>query len=290
MEHTEQELYAFFGTSPKEEPNEESEVITAPVEGEAVEPPVESNNLEDAESNEEHSIENLSTEDENSTLPNNQNAKNAQRRRNNKERVEQKIQEATNEAKREEQKRFSTLLASLGLENSADGMPITTVEQLETYQAEKMERDMALGNITPELIAHHVTKAMEGLQQPTISPVQAQLQQIQEMDETIGSVADLATHPQYGEAFRGAVASGMDYLTAYHTAKSAHTQNPKAQEERAQLQAVQSYKSKGHLRPAQAQGTLGVVVPEDIKKMYRSVNGKMSDTEIQKQYSQYLKG
>lgn len=239
-----------------------------------------------------------------------------QRRANAARRRQQEMQAAIDSAvaaerqrlQEENATRLNDIFARAGLVDSATGKAITNAEEFERwYQGfanARLEQELRGGKLTKEtllqLIGDHpaVKQAQQMVSQLQATQEQQraasdktrideQLAQIAQLNPEIKSVADILKMPT-AAAFRDNVAKGMDFLDAYRLANMEDIAEGKAQRAR---QAVQSNaRGKEHLQSTgNSRGGGAVSVPADQMRLYRMMNPKATDTQIQAHFNQYLK-
>lgn len=218
------------------------------------------------------------------------------------------VQEAIQAEQLRSQKQLEEVLAQAGLKNPVTGEQITTLEDFRKWGREaadaRLQKDLQTGKLTREtldqLIAAHPAVQQAQQLQENVRQQQAQqrsaderaridgqLAKITEINPKIKGLGDILAMDT-APAFRDNVAKGMDFYDAYLLANMDAMAEDKA---RRAVQAEQD-KSRGkeHLRATgNARGSGSVSVPHDQMKLYRMMNPKMTDAQIQAHYNQYLK-
>lgn len=218
------------------------------------------------------------------------------------------VQEAIQAEQLRSQKQLEEVLAQAGLKNPVTGEQIATLEDFRKWGREaadaRLQKDLQTGKLTREtldqLIAAHPAVQQAQQLQENVRQQQAQqrsaderaridgqLAKITEINPKIKGLGDILAMDT-APAFRDNVAKGMDFYDAYLLANMDAMAEDKA---RRAVQAAQD-KSRGkeHLQATgNARGSGSVSVPHDQMKLYRMMNPKMTDAQIQAHYNQYLK-
>ncbi len=226
------------------------------------------------------------------------------------------IQAAVQQARQEEQGKsqdaMKNFIAGLGMVNNFTGKPITTVEEAMDWKrqmdADRANRELKAGKLTAETLEQIVGN------HPAVQQAQAMVQQVQQQEESqrkaqekqridgelqeIGKLAatlgkkvegigDLLTMEKAGD-FKAYVDKGYSFLDAY---KLAHEEEfVQAKAAAATQAAMNKSRGKEHLKGAgAAQGTGALTVPPEVMRMYRAVNPKATDAQIQAHYNKSLK-
>lgn len=200
------------------------------------------------------------------------------------------------------------LFARVGLKNTYTGEPITTIEQFNEwdskYKAEKLEQELAAGQLTQEglntAISKHpmVQQAAQIVQQHTAqqeqqnkeaiqAKVNAQITEIGKLDPTIKSVQDLLQMPKAKE-FYGFVNQGYDFVSAFKLAN--FDQLTAANAEAARQQAMNNARGKEHMTPVgNNRGSGALSVPAKDLAYFRAFNPNATEAQIQDYYNKYKK-
>lgn len=203
--------------------------------------------------------------------------------------------------------KLNEVFAKAGLIDSATGKPITNLQEFEqwhrTYSDAKLEQDLKSGKLTKDvldqLIANHpaVKQAEAAMSRITAAEqerqaeadqarIDDQLAQIAQINPEIKSVADILKMPT-AEAFRANVNKGMDFYDAYRLANLEEIAEGKAQRARQAAQANQ--RGKDHLvSTGNSRGGGAASVPQDQMKLYRMMNPRATDAQIQAHFNHYL--
>lgn len=225
----------------------------------------------------------------------------------------QRIEAAVQKAREEEQKRFKETMdaffAKAGLKNPLEGnKPINSMEEFDAYQRayqqRKAEQELKKGQLTPETISEliaqtpvmqKVMKAAEAAEtaereardQKAKAVMQQQLTEIQKMDPSIQEAADLLKMPNAAK-FYAYVKKGLSMTEAFYLANR-ETMEAKAQQA-AQQKALNLANSKNHLSATGGRGKEPVAVPKGTMEVFRTMNPKATEAEIQAYYAKYQKG
>ena len=112
--------------------------------------------------------------------------------------------------------------------------------------------------------------------------VEMELAQIQKLDPTIGSLADIVKMDTGKEFARLVQKGGLSYLEAFKLANMDRLMEQKATVAAASAKAASG--GKDHLTKTKSVGTPPMEVPQDVKDAYRIFNPKATDEEIEKHY------
>ena len=239
-------------------------------------------------------------------------AANARRRR------EQEVQEAVDKAVREalEQERKATktrLDAFFGqakMKNAHNGnSDILSLEDAEAWaQADRMAKANAAlkkGQLTAEDLqalmeespafkemqqkqARQEQEARQQNRQQFESNVSLELAEIQKLDPTVQSLADIVKMDTGKEFARLVQKGGLSYLEAFKLANMDKIMRQKAAAAAAGAKTAAA--GKDHLTRTKSRGTAPIEVPKDEKEAYRIFNPGASDAEIEKHYRKFSKG
>lgn len=235
---------------------------------------------------------------------------NAARRR--QQEQQQAVEAAVAAARQEEQTKAAAaikdLFAKTGLKNTITGEPITTMEELQTWQRDmrkaQLEKELKAGKITPEtlnqMIEDHpmVQKANEMRQQQETQQSQqtqaeakaridSELAEIGKLDPTIKTTGDLLKMPKAKE-FYDYVQKGYSFLDSYRLAHFEEITQRNA--EAARQQAQTAARGKEHLTVVgNSRNTGASTVPAAEMQLYRMLNPGVSEADIQKHFNKYQK-
>ncbi len=214
---------------------------------------------------------------------------------------------AVAEAKKAAEQQMDSLIASLGLKDPESGSAITTKKQYDEMKAkqaaaerEKLMKRSGMDQAQFDAFVQslpEVAKAAEKDKKATelLKEIQTQrarqaiaehVAEIGKMDKTIKSLEDLKEIPEF-PAIQERVQNGMNLLDAYKL--ETWDKQMGARSAAAQQAAVNRQRSKDHLRKTAERGSGGEPVPSDVMQMYRAINPKATDAEIQKHYNDSLK-
>lgn len=195
-----------------------------------------------------------------------------------------RLREAEERAAKAERERASELLARLTLEDPDTGERVDTLEKLEAYDRKQSEKRMQSGSPTEADIRRVIREEREKAAQPPqpqVDPqVQAQLEQIARMDPAMTDIGKIL-ESDIGQAFRGFVGAGDDFVTAFYKARTQQAQIPAKAAEAARLKAA----GKEHLGKTQSLGTEEIPVPRDEMAQFRVFFPDASEAEIRKYYN-----
>lgn len=221
--------------------------------------------------------------------------------------IDDAVAAARQQMQRENAAKMDEIFARAGLVDSTTGEPIKTLEQFEQwyqgFQNAKIEQKLKRGKLTrdvlDQLISEHPTvkKAEEAVRQFTDAEakqraqaeqtrINGQLAEIAKLNPEIKGLADILQMPT-AEAFRANVEKGMDFLDAYRLANMDAIAEGKAQ--RARQAAQTNERGKEHLvSTGNARGGGSASVPPDQLRLYRMMNPRATDAQIQAHFNKYL--
>jgi hypothetical protein len=235
-----------------------------------------------------------------------------QRRANAARRRQQEQQLAIAEAVEAERKKWqqksdadmADFFKQANLKNNFTGEPITNMDEFRAWQqqhlAERTKRGLESGKLTPEilngLIDQHpvVQKAGEMVRRSeeetrkaqaavAEAKVKEQLEQIRQLDPTIGTVEDLLKAPNAKEIY-DLVKKGNSLVDAFRLANFDRLRSGAA--EAARQQAVVNSRGKDHLQATgNSRGTGSASVPRDELAMYRLFNPGATEAQIQAHFN-----
>ena len=309
MELTEQQIYAALDLEMPEESENTQEVAEPAAEEEQMQEATQSENTQEVaepanelEENAEEAEE--EPQEEKPAMSAEERRANAARRR------QKELEDAKEEARKQERERFEEQIKQLfvGKTNPYTDKPIETLEDLAAFnEAERkarISRDLKAGNLTQEALdeavknspivkkAEQVLADAEKAKEETQSErfkqqAEQEIAQIAKLNPQIKTLNDIMAMPT-GQQFAKYVRdNGLNFVDAYKLANQAEIS--KMQQAAAQQQLRNAAAGKSHLQPVQARGQEPVKVPEDVKREYRLFDPNMSDDEITKEYAKYLK-
>lgn len=236
------------------------------------------------------------------------------------------IDAAVAAARQEEQQKAADALKNLftraGMRNTFTGEPITTQAEFDAWQTqfrnEQLKSQLAKGELTVEslnqLVDNHpvVQQARDALagNQPAAAPsgapaqpspqqvaaqqaadnarIEAEIAEIRKLDPSVQSIGDILKSPT-GKEFYAKVQQGYSFLDAFRSVNFERLTQAKAQA--AQQQAVINNRGKDHMTGANnSRGNGALSVPADQMAMFRTLNPKATDAQIQAFYNKYVKG
>lgn len=191
------------------------------------------------------------------------------------------------------------ILNLLGLKDPKTGQPVTTMEQLTAYQQAKLqakaEQDLKDGKLSPEVVQSVVMASPEMqaiLQNAKQSQESAEVQdftarremelaEIRRLNPEIKTLDDII-RMDTGADFAELVRKGCSFVQAYKTANfdAIMQKNRAAGEQRARNAAM----SQAHMRGTPGNQAEALVVPQQVKEMYRRFNPDITDEEIARDY------
>ena len=231
-----------------------------------------------------------------------QRAENARRRR------QKEVDDAVAAARADEQKKFNDRLAkffkSARMKNAHNGnSDILSLEDAEAWaEADRLEKANAAlkaGKLTAADLQTLVEesprfKAMQQKQEQQeqaaaqeskskfAQNVELELAEIQKLDPTVKSLADVIRMDTGKEFARLVQKHGLSYLEAFKMANMEKLMNQQARV--AATAAKVASGGKDHLGKTKGVGKPPLDVPQEVKDAYRIFNPKMSDEEIEKHY------
>ena len=217
------------------------------------------------------------------------------------------VAKAKEEALAEKQKAVDEVYKDLGLTNPYTKKPITTKAE---YDAWKQQADIEKKSMVAkksgmtdgefdEFVANlpEVKAAREIKEQAEQTMRQAQAEQakvkvdkqiaeIQKLDPSIKSLDDLRAMENY-EEFYDRVKRGQSLVEAYKLTN--FDKLTKATADTARQATLNSMAGKSHLDKTSTRGTGATAVPAHIAEVYRMLNPKATDAEIQTHYNKHIK-
>lgn len=239
-----------------------------------------------------------------------------ERRRNAAIRRKKELDEAVENARREEReaqkKQMDAFVESLGKTDTYSGEPIKTMEQLQAFNAKEKSaqaaKDLKAGRLTPEAL-QDALRAMPELQsileqaQKSESEAESakqnaeraafeqtvagELTEIAKLNPAVKTLDDILKM-QTGKSFaRYVKENGLSFLDAY---KLANAEEIAAQRSAAAAQAkANSMASKKHLVGTVSRGEEVLEIPNNVMESYRLMNPGITDDEIRKHYAKFMK-
>jgi len=224
-----------------------------------------------------------------------------------KEAVEGRVAEILGAERAQMESEWSSFFQKARLENPVTGLPIKTKAEFDAWEQEEaaaqMQRDLAEGNLTPELLnkviaENPIIKRTEELERQRAreamdARVSSELTEIAKLDPSVKTLEDITKLPT-GPAFIQLVRdNGYSFLDAFKIANFDRLTSARAARDSAaaKQQAIQNAKSKNHLTEtgkSRGEGSKLVPVPDAVKRTYREYNPGMTDEEIQKDYTKRM--
>lgn len=239
-----------------------------------------------------------------------QRRENAARRRKQEQQaaVNSAVQTALQAEKQRTDAQMKEFFASAGLKNTFTGMPITNMEEFQSWNSqrknERLQRELQAGKLTQEGLAqaiseHPAVQAAQELVQRAEADakarqkeqdkavIDAELVRINARDPSIKTVEDLLKMPN-AEQFRDLVRRGYSFEDAHYLVNRERFEQAAA--EAARQKALNDTRSKAHLTgTGTARGTGTAAVPQAEMDLYRKFNPKATEEEIRAHYNKYLK-
>lgn len=222
--------------------------------------------------------------------------------------IDAAVTEALNAERERTKAREESFFKRAKLKNTVDGSPINTMEEFDSWEKQfneaKLNQNLRAGKLTRDdldaLIEEHpkVKAASEIAEREAEAQRQRQndaaqqkiaeeIAEISKMDPTIKGMQDLVNAP-YGKEFYEYVKKGLTFVEAFKLANGDAIRTAAA--EAAKNSALSNARSKGHLtNPGNSRGAGAVSVPNDELAMFRLLNPKASNDDIQAYYNKYYK-
>ena len=187
--------------------------------------------------------------------------------------------------------------AYAGQVNPYTGRPITTEAELKAYQTAYREEQLQAAGITPDVLQQMIesnpavqqAKMLAAQQQQMMGQqiMSEQLKAISAIDPQVTSLEDITKMETFGQ-FDAMVRQGYSLVDAY---KLANFDSLAAKRAGAARQRVLNQTAgKAHLQPTPGKESgQAVVVPPEIRAMYKEMNPGISDKEIAKHYARSMK-
>ena len=195
-----------------------------------------------------------------------------------------------------------------GLKNSITGKPITSMEDFRTWNQEfeqqRLQRELKSGKLTTEGLAaaignHPVVQQAQQLleqnqqaqrtaeQTAARQRLESEIAEIHKIDQSITSMEDLTAAPYWPQLY-AMTKRGYSVKDAHFLLN--HERLEQAKLEGARNQALANARGKEHLKgTAPGRGGGQISVPAADMAMFRALNPKASDADIQAFYNQYQK-
>ena len=221
--------------------------------------------------------------------------------------IDDAVNAALEKERAETRKREEAFFSAAKIQNPHNGnAEIKNLEEAEAWaQADKQARlqeNLKKGLLTPEDLQNAIDgsptmqtmkQQLDAARQQTAEAdrqkfeqtVQGELEQIQKLDPTMKTLADIV-QGENGKAFAGYVEKGLTYLEAFKLANS-----DRLQERARNLGRVAGQINTGgkeHLRRTTGRGEAAKTVPGQVKENYKALFGdEITDEEIQQDYQRY---
>jgi len=305
LELTEEKIYEAFGLEkPAEVKEEEGQSLPAEEEKPETATKAEESSMPEETEEAEPTEEKSTTERE--PLSEEERRENARRRRERekKEAIDSAVSDALKREREKNEAELKSFFETAQLKNTITGEPITNMEEFkdwkEKFDAEKLEQDLKNGKLThdalkkivsenpaikraEELFAEADRRRQTERDEAGKKQIAAEIAEIHKQDPAMGSLEDILKSP-CGEKFREYVNKGNSFIDAWYLANREKIEADVT--EKAKRQAAISERSKEHLRATgTSQGTGSVSVPRDVMAMYRAINPRATDAEIQAHYN-----
>ena len=207
----------------------------------------------------------------------------------------------------EEARRADELIAGLGFTNPETGARVTNraeYEAMQTAVRQQRERELAKrAGMTDEewkalVEASPMVKEAREQQRRSEEEQQAaraekikgqlreELAEITKIDPAIKNFEDLRADGKWSD-MESRIKRGYGLLDSYKLAHMDDLADRRAAA--ARQSAMNSAAQKQHMQTTEQQGSGGVTVPASVKNMYRSLNPKATDADIERHYAKYLK-
>ena len=217
------------------------------------------------------------------------------------------IAKAKKDAKKEAQQIIEQAFKASGLVNPYTKQPITTKaeydEYREQFESEKRKNILKKSGMSddefrqfvenlPEVRQAREAQAKaeaaekEARKEQAKSKIEEQLREIRELDPTIQGIEDLSkmeNYPKFYELVKRGNTLTDAFKLANYDALTREAVNASRQA------AIQTARSKQHLRQTAARGQGEITVPKDIRDAYLTFNPGATAAEIQAHYKNYLK-
>lgn len=244
------------------------------------------------------------------TMSPEQRRENAARRRQQEQQaaIDQAVQTAVNQERDRNAAAMKELFTKAGLKNTFTGQPITSMEEFnawnDQYSQSKLERELKAGKLTTEglatAIGNHpivqqaqrlVTQDAEAKNAQRMAAakekIDAEIAEIHKIDASITSLDDLLKAP-YGQELYAMTKKGYSIKDAHFLLN--HERLEQAKLEAARQQGMNSARSKDHMTATNTpRGGGAISVPAADMAIFRQLNPKATDAEIQAFYNNYMK-
>ena len=249
------------------------------------------------------------TEDPNKTQTPEERRTHAARRRQQEQQaaVDSAVAAAIQQEQQKHEAALNEVFAKAGLVNSVTGKPITNLQEFNDWHQQfaeaKLQQELKGGRLSKEaldqLISNHpmVKQAQQAVDQMHAAQqaqqaaqdkarIDGQLAEIAKLNPQVKTIGDILQMPT-AEQFRENVKKGMDFLDAYKLANMDAIAEDKAQ--RARQAAQSNNRGKEHLvATGNSRGSGAASVPPDQMRLYRMMNPRATDAQIQAHFNQYL--
>ena len=187
--------------------------------------------------------------------------------------------------------------AYAGQVNPYTGRPITTEAELKAYQTAYREEQLQAAGITPDVLQQMIESNPAVQQAKMLAAQQQQMRGQQNMSEQLKAISAIdpqvtsledITKMETFEQFDAMVRQGYSLVDAYKLANFDTLAAKRAAA--AKQRTLNQTAGKAHLQPTQGKESgQAVIVPPEIREMYREMNPGISDKEIAKHYAKSMK-
>jgi hypothetical protein len=205
-------------------------------------------------------------------------------------------------------KELADFFAGARLTNTITGAPITNMDEFHTwrmaYEAAQLQTDLQAGKLTPESLNKAIAgnpvikqaeevirRGAEEQRRQELAAMQArvdaEIAEIGKLDPAIKSVGDLMAMPNAPQ-FYEYVKRGNSFTDAFYLANRDKLAASAAAA--AKQKALNDARSKDHLTPPAARGSGALSVPPDEMALFKLLNPKATDAEIQSYYNKSKSG
>lgn len=224
--------------------------------------------------------------------------------------VEQAVAQARQDMQVQQEAAWQQFFETAGFVNSVTNQPIRTKEEYDAWQADfaqqQLQEQLKNGELTQEVLQQVISQnpivqqaqrlveknaqtQQQEQEQQERQRIAEEIAQIGKLNPEIQSVEDLARMPQAEfDAFKGYVDKGYTFLDSYRLSHFDQLANARA--EAARNAAMNNARGKDHLTAIQNTGGAGALsVPAKEMALYRKLNPRASEAEIQKHWNKYKK-
>lgn len=230
----------------------------------------------------------------------------ARRRQEQQAAVDEAVAKALQAERAKNQEELTAFFRAAKLKNTITGDPITSMDEFnawrEAFEAGQLQQNLKAGKLSMEDLERAIERSpsvqrarelaeredaakRETAQAEFQAKVAAEMAEIQKMDPTIQTVADLLKMPTAKEFYAYVSQHKLSFLDAFRLANRERLANQTA--EAARQQALSAARSKDHLSPARQQGAGAAPVPEEELRLFRLLNPGASEQDIQTYYNKY---